>query len=111
MAQWSRQFSGETHASKVAELEASLRIAVTSLNSDSSEDGRPRKAKAIRSLAKRLLSARLHLMRSRIVTASEKQIGLNVESLSAREIAARAAGVPGILIEFGVKDDKPDKRR
>jgi hypothetical protein len=106
MAQWIGQFSGNTHATKVAELEASMRAAVSSLNRSGPADDRPRKAKAVRNLAKRLLSARLHLIKSRVVAASEKQIGTSVEALVAREISTRVAGVHGILAEFGVQDDK-----
>lgn len=102
MAQWTGQFSGKTHASKVAELELSLRTSVKSLTSPDSDQDQARKLKAVHALARRLLSARLHMMKSRVVAATETLDGPNVDALKAREALARKAGVDGILVEFGL---------
>jgi hypothetical protein len=94
MAQWMGMGGGHTRATQVADLEASLRSAVETLNSDCPEEDRPRKAKAIRKLAERLLAARLRLLKVRILESS------NNAGLKARVAAAREAGIEGTLSEF-----------
>lgn len=106
MAQWMGQFSGKTHASKVAALEASLCTAVKSLARLESDRDQARIVKAVHALAQRLLSARLHLMKSRVVAATERLDGPKMDALKAREAFAREAGVDGILVEFGL-DNRP----
>jgi hypothetical protein len=100
MAQWQGQFSGRTHATKVKRLEASLAVAIGALNAAPKAQAGT-KLKAARALAERLLSARLHLFRSRISAVAEKQGETDIETLRSREAAARANGVDGILREFG----------
>jgi len=100
MAQWKGQFSGRTHATKVLRLESTLAVAVSALNAVSDNE-RGKKLKAVRTIATRLLSARLHMMRSRISAVREKQEGSSVEALRSREEMARVSGVEAILREFG----------
>jgi len=101
MAQWQGQFGGRTNATKVRTLEKTLSAAVTAFKVAAPSD-RGSKLKAARNIATRLLSARLHMMRSRISAATEKQEQMRVESLRSREVAARASGIEEILREFGV---------
>ena len=100
MAQWQGQFSGRTHATKVRRLERTLAVAVSALKA-ASDNERGKKLKAVRTIATRLLSARLHMMRSRISVAREKQEESSVATLRSREETARVTGVEAILREFG----------
>jgi hypothetical protein len=93
MAQWKGLGSARNHATKVADVDASLRVAVSK-----------RKAKAVRNLARRLLSARLHLIGSQLVKAKEKQADSEAASLQARYTACEAGGIESILEEFGFDD-------
>ena len=100
MAQWKGQFSCRTHATKVRRLEKTLADAVSGLKAVS-DDEHGNKLKAVRRIAARLLSARLHMMRSRISAAKDKQREASVETLRSREEMARAGGADAILREFG----------
>jgi hypothetical protein len=111
MAQWKGQFSGRTHATKVRRLEKTLTVAVSALNAVSVNE-RGKKLKAVRTIATRLLSARLHMMKSRISAAREKQEESSVDALRSREEDARVSGVEAILREFGAiaaVDQGPNK--
>ena len=104
MAQWSGQYSGLTHDTKVKDAEVSLRKAVESLSRLSTTD-RSGKMKHIRSLAERLLAARLKAMRARLSSLTEPgSTNLDAEqtsSLRARKEGVEAHGVEAILKEFG----------
>ncbi len=110
MAQWLGQFTGNTHATKVQNLEASLRHAVNVFHKTRPGKARKVKAKAVQSLAKKLLSARLRLFKARIVANTPVAIEegdsqmSGIESLRDREAKARAEGLHGILIEFSAQD-------
>src|SRR5438094_10088260 len=101
MAQWLGQFSGNTHATKVQDLEATLRDAVVVFHKARSCKARRVKANAVQNLAKKLLAARLRLFKARIVaktavTVEEAESPSNaVESLRKREAKARAEGLTG----------------
>ncbi len=101
MAQWLGLGSGATHATKVKDLEESLRAAIAALKSLSDDDGREAKIKTIQNLSRRLLSARLHLIGSRLTKAKEKQADDESKLLREREIACERGGTEGILKEFG----------
>jgi hypothetical protein len=108
VAQWLRQFSGHTHATKVEDAEAGLRNAVAVFRAANAGD-RGRKAKSLRSLAEGLLSARLKLLKARIaaldpVAEGREENADGIEALRAREAETRADGVDGILAEFGALD-------
>ena len=104
------QFSGHTHATRVEDLESSLRQAVTSYREAGSSDLREKKIKAVENLAKRLLAARLRLLNARVESAapigSVNDTGriAGVENLRQREAETRNGGVREILIEFGAPD-------
>lgn len=108
VAQWLDQFSGNTHATKVADAEDALRHAVTAYRKATPGD-RGRKAKSLRSRAERLLAARLKLLKARIaalepVAEGREQNATGIESLREHEARTRVEGVSGILVEFGAAD-------
>jgi hypothetical protein len=109
VAQWLGQFSGHTHATRAEDAETTLRHAVAVFRAASSADDRNRKARSVRSLAERLLSARLKLLKARLAAlqpvaeGADKQSG-NLKSLREREAQTRTDGIRGILVEFGALD-------
>ena len=115
MAQWSRQYTGNTHATRVADLEASLRRAVSAFTEAQSDPERASKAKSVRKLAERLLLARRRLLAARRTAAQQVRSG---EALAEREkeisrLQERAAtldegGLRGILAEFHALDAMPE---
>lgn len=86
MAQWMGQYSGKSHATKVADLEAALRVAIAAMRKAALGADYDRKRVAVEKLAARLLSARVKLYKDR---KSSKKI---------------AGGVEAILKEFGVPE-------
>ncbi len=109
MAEWLGQFSGNTHATKVADGEASLRHAIVVFRESGLEKDRQRKAKSLRNLAERLLSARLRFIRARIAAlepaaeCTEEQYRV-IASLKEQVARTEEEGVGGILVEFGIQD-------
>lgn len=102
MAQWLGQYSGNTHSTRVEDLEAALRQGVAAFHTAKLHGVRQTKAKAVRHLAKRLLSARLRLFKARI---ADLEVGnRNLQSLRQREEQTRNEGVNGILAEFNASD-------
>ncbi|MBI3759170.1 MAG: hypothetical protein HY269_05380 [Deltaproteobacteria bacterium] len=101
MAQWHLQFTGHTHATHVEDLELSLRQAIDAFREAASSEVREKKAKAVQNLAKRLLAARLRLLKARIAAAPRST---GIDSLCQREIETRSKAINGILIEFGALD-------
>ena len=104
MAQWNGQFSGLTHETKVQDIEASLRQAVTAF--DAAPDAeRESKAKAVHHLSGRLLAGRLKALRARLSALREPGLkrasDSQVKQLQTREQELHAQGVAGILKEFG----------
>jgi hypothetical protein len=110
MAQWLGQFTGKTHRTAVEDAEALVRHAA-SVFRKAVEAERPKKAKAVRALAKRLHAARLRFLRAQIRGASDHAI-TNVLTGHAQDLrkleqaitVAEAEGVDGILREFLVED-------
>src|SRR5438105_4805358 len=104
MAQWILGYSGLTHDTKVQDVEASLRHAITAYSAAAEAD-RDRKSKAVLHLAKRLLAARSKALRARISQFSEpgpkRASEEHVQSLRTRKRELDAQGVNGILREFG----------
>jgi hypothetical protein len=111
MAQWQGQFSGRTHETRVLDAEATLRKAVGALREVNSTDEREHLAKQVRNLAKRLLTVRLQLLKSRIAKASEQRMTGSpsawvdgIAALRAKEAEVRSKGINGILQEFDATD-------
>ena len=110
MAQWNGQFTGNTHLTKVQDLEQSLRRAVIVFREADSSAERLTKEKRVQKLTVKLLTARLKLLKAQLYEAepvisddlSEKT--KRIETLREQEAKVRAEGVKEILIEFGVKD-------
>jgi hypothetical protein len=107
VAQWARQFSGQTHETRVADCEEALRTAAAALHGADPADQK-RKAKNVRAGAKRLVSARRHLMKARLLgleagaadeAAAHQQ---EISSLRERLEALDAHGLEDVLVEFGV---------
>jgi hypothetical protein len=105
MAQWTGQFSGFTHETKVQDIERSLRQAIQSFKA-ASEPGRAGKLKAVRQLSERLLAARRKALRARISALTEpgskSLVGEQALHLRTREQELQAQGVDEILREFGI---------
>ncbi|MGI8603669.1 MAG: hypothetical protein ACR2OZ_11815 [Verrucomicrobiales bacterium] len=104
MAQWSGQFSGLTHESKVQDIEASLRQAVAAFDA-APEAERDSKSKAVHHLAARskAMHARLSALRE---PGRKSASSSHLTQLLTRERELQAQGVTGILREFNF-DDKP----
>lgn len=109
MAQWSGQFSGLTHNTKVRDTEASLRLAVAAVAAvaQASSEDRPRKVRTMHALAKRVLAVRLKAVRARIAALTEpgKQRAVGVDGLQEREQQILRGGMENILREFGGDKD------
>lgn len=106
MAQWLGQFSGNTHRTAVVDAQELMPHAVAAFVNASSAE-RPRKAKAVRPLAKRLLVVRTRFLEAQLSAASDppfddalSQVAKLEEALS----ALIAGGVTEILKEFGFHD-------
>jgi hypothetical protein len=136
MAQWLGQFSGNTHETKVQDLEDSLRQSVATFKATCSDPERHEKAKAMGRLAERLLRARSKLLKSQISVAKERPISvsfgkrLRIESVEDRQAwdarsqvlrdkrsaeislmeqkhaALLQAGVAAVLREFGMPEER-----
>jgi ABC-type uncharacterized transport system auxiliary subunit len=107
MAQWTGQFTGRTHDTKVQAVELSLRQAVESFENAPQKE-RVGKLKAVQKLSKRLLDARLKALRARLFAVTEpgnkSQEARLATHLRTRVQQLEAQGVDGILREFGVYD-------
>lgn len=116
MAQWAGGYSGNTHATRVAEAEAALRDAAVAMRSESPSN-QPQKAVAnARKLAERVLSARVRMLKARLralqdASAKEKAPSGSEEfaSLRARLATVQEQGLPGILAEFDLVALRTDR--
>lgn len=109
MAQWQGQFSGRTHETRAVDVEDTLRRTVTALRQAISPAERERLTKQVRDLARRLLRARLQLVKSRIAKGSEQRMSATawadgIAALRDREAQIRQEGINGILQEFAATD-------
>ena len=112
MAQWAGMYSWNSHATRVEDLEASLRHAVEIYGKALPDEADAKKKIALR-LAKQLLKARLKLIRSRIILAKDVPTDRGrakrqkeITSLERKEEALREGGLDFILHEFGIDDVK-----
>ena len=106
MAQWSGQFLGFTHDTKVQDAEDSLRSAVQTINLMPEAERTEKMKNNIRSLAERVLAVRLKALRARVSSLTEPG-GKSLDAEQASHLRARvdevqAGGVKAILKEFGV---------
>lgn len=107
MAQWTGQFGGLTHETKVQDVENSLRPAIKSFET-TSEAERLEKLKTVRHLSEWLLVVRLKALRARISALTEpgsKRLDdKQIAHLQKREQELQAQGADEILRGFGVQD-------
>ena len=110
MAQWLGQFSGNTQRTAVEDAEKLLSHAA-SVFRDSAAATRPKKAKAVRALARRLHAARIRFLRAQIREASGPAVGeakgayvKNIAKLEEALEVVQADGIDGILREFSAGD-------
>ena len=111
MAQWIGYLSWHDHVTRVRDAEDSLRQAIEASRAPGDEDERRRRAKAVKRLAERVIWARLRMLKVRIATAKEAQMGgatreriEELASLQHRAEAIRVGGLRAILAEFGERD-------
>jgi hypothetical protein len=106
VAQWLGQFTGRTHRTAVSDAEQLLEHAVTVFSEASSAD-RAQKAKTIRALAKRVLSARTRFLKASIAAATDpatanvlKEHALHIAKLGDTLTVVTHGGVEAIVREF-----------
>ena len=110
MAQWIGQFSGRTHESRIADVEATLRRAIESLAA-AGADSSAHERKNVLNLAEKLLAARtrqhkarLSQKRERATAESPAENALALVRLEQSVAEMKVAGISAILKEFGVRD-------
>ena len=102
MAQWMGQFTGNTHESKIKDIEETLLTAIEALKL-ADEKLFKQKQKSVTHLCERLLSARLKALSARISKLPKSQ------NLIKREKEMREKGINGIFVEFKIENlVKPD---
>lgn len=109
MAQWNGQFSGNSHKTKVLDLEHMLTHSVDVFKS-CSEETKSAKGKAVRKLAAKLLNGRLKMVKANLsetipVEAKNwEKRRIQFDHLIAQEQKLESEGIAGILIEFDVEE-------
>jgi len=110
MAQWLGQFTGHTHQTRLADVEETLRGAISAFRT-ASIDERSKKAKAIGNLVKRLISVRARYAKAKLVVAS--QVGTSeamehraaeVATLNRKLELLKSIHPTVVLKEFGAED-------
>ena len=101
MEQWFEQFTGHTHATKVAEREEILREAISRcLAANTDVDAPPH----LPSLAQRVIDARLKFIRAQLSVLREPRSGAmplqQIERMEHRILELESGGVSAILREF-----------
>jgi gamma-glutamyl phosphate reductase len=110
MAQWNGQFTGNSHTTKVRDLEELLVHAVEVYNESSSIEEKTSKEKAIHKIAEKLLNARLKLLKAKlydtepVIEEKVKKQFVQIEHLQQKILKVQDAGVEGILEEFGLQN-------
>jgi hypothetical protein len=105
MAQWARAYCGETHETKVADAEHSLRLAVAAYHDrETLLNESKQKQRQIHQLAERVLTSRLKALKARVSalesTAMNKRKETDSSHLRLQIQAMSDEGVSGILKEF-----------
>lgn len=110
MAQWNGQFTGNTHATKVQDLEHALRHSVNNFRETNLTTENKNKAKTVYKLAEKLFNARLKFLKVKLYDAepvTEENVrkqSVQIENLQRQIENINREGISGILIEFGAKD-------
>ena len=109
MAQWSKQFSGHTHRTRVEDCENALRAAGAAFRAAEAVT-KMKKAKSVRVLAGRLVSARRHQLKTQLLKAQGASADraqaheAEISSLLARLEALDRNGLDMVLAEFGLEE-------
>lgn len=110
MAQWAGGFSGNTHVSAIEDAEELLRHAATVFLLEADPEKRRKKAKNVRSLAKRLLRTRVRFLKALISERHdprEEVMSTRIQettSLKQRLANTEDEGIAGILREFSASE-------
>jgi hypothetical protein len=107
VAQWAGGYSGNTHATRVADAESALKQAILALRA--SEDGgvNQQKREKVARMADRLLSARVRMLKARLAalrdaSAQDQTPPAQLTDLETRLAMLQEQGAAGILTEFGI---------
>ena len=104
MAQWAGGYSGNTHATRVADAEGALKQAITAIQAQPGIEATDR-AKVMW-MAERLLSARERMLKARLVALRDASVQdgpqAQLTDLRARLERLQKQAVAGILTEFGL---------
>jgi hypothetical protein len=107
VAQWSGGYSGNTHATRVADAESALKQAVTALRVSQGGAAAGQQREKVARMADRLLSARVRMLKARLValrdaSAQDRMSPAQLIDLETRLETLQEQGVAGILTEFGL---------
>lgn len=107
MAQWGGGYSGNTHATRVADAERALRQAITALRASHDVAPAGQGREKVAKMADRLLAARIRMLKARLValrdaSAQDQMSPAQLTGLETRLEALQEQGVGGILTEFGL---------
>jgi len=107
MAQWSGQFAGNTHLSKVRDLEQQLLYAVDVYRTLETQSEIELQAQVVLRFADKLLNARVRANKARIAALDPRDTDDRTKGESKTE-RILVDGVPAILKEFRVSDVSAD---
>ena len=99
MAQWSGQFTGNTHLSKVKDREQQLRHSIEVYSQNEAEV----QAQVVARLAKQLLAARIRAAKARIAALDPRDDNARVQAESKID-KLQNGGVSSILKEFNASE-------
>ena len=107
MAQWAGGYSGNTHATRVADAESALKQAITAFRLHEGAAASAQGHDKVARMAERLLSARVRMLKARLLTLRDAsaQDGSSPAQLTDLEVRLKKLqeqGVAGILTEFGL---------
>jgi hypothetical protein len=109
MAQWYGQYTGNSHSTKVKDLEEML-IHAVNVYRESSNEEKVTKLKAINKIAEKLLTARLKLLKAKlydvepVIAEKKENQSVQIKHLQEKIFNVQNAGLNGILEEFGFQN-------
>lgn len=107
MAQWSGQYNGNTHLSKVHDREAQLSDAVETYRKCETQSDRYARAQTVLRFADRLLIARLKAQRAQVAALDPRNTD-QLEQAKRKLQHMRDTGLRGVLGEFAAADIDAD---
>lgn len=108
MAQWLRQFTGNTHQTKVKEREQQLRHAVDVLETKESPADQIASMQTVLRLAEQLHRARIRALRAQIASLDPRESDRLDAALQKRD-QLEAGGAQQILREFQVSSESDEE--